>query len=147
MACQQCINDCCVRFCVEELLCATDCCGCCHLPTLLAPNLNLQAGTLLGQRTADLRFAPFDPLAVDGTQDLKGILQYHVITDANGNVVHRYFGPFGLGLDCGPLYTNRYVCGIFRTEHLVGDVASAVAAGGLRILEGGVTGPGLVKLV
>jgi hypothetical protein len=97
MACQTCLNDCCVRPCVEELLCAMDCCGCCHVPILLAPNLDLKAGTILGQRSSDLRFAPFDPLAVDGTQTPRGILQYHVLTDGDGNVVHRYFGYLGLG--------------------------------------------------
>lgn len=136
MACPTCVNNCCVRPCVEELLCAMDCCGCCHVPVLLAPNLDLQAGTILGQRTADLRFAPFDPLATDGTQTPKGILQYHVQTDAEGNVVGRYFGMLGLGLDCGPKYTNMYICGIFRTQDLVGDVASAAAAGWLRIFDG-----------
>lgn len=146
MACQNCVGKCELRICIEDLRCAYDCCGCCHLPILLAPDLDLKAGTLLGQRTSDLRYAPFDPLAVDGTQLFRGILQYHVITDEDGNVVHRYFGHLGLGLDCGPLYTNMYVCGIFRLQDLVGDVASAAAAGLLRLIDGNPGGSGLVRL-
>lgn len=84
MACPTCLNDCCVRPCVEELLCAMDCCGCCHVPILLGENLDIPAGTILGQRTADLKFVPFDPLAVDGSQLPRGIAQYHVQTDAEG---------------------------------------------------------------
>lgn len=146
MACETCQNDCCVRPCVEELLCALDCCGCCHIPILLAPNLDIKAGTLLGQRTSDLRFAPFDPLAVDGTQLFRGIAQYHVKTDDQGNVIDRYFGFLGLGLACGPKYTNMYVCGIFRIQDLIGDVASAAASGILKLLDGNPGGSGLVRL-
>lgn len=144
--CQTCVNNCCVRPCVAELLCALDCCGCCHIPILVAPNQDLLAGTLLGQRTADLRYAPFDPLAVDGTQLFRGILQYHVTTDANGDVINRYFGYLGLGLECGPKYTNMYVCGIWRLQDLIGDVASAAAASLLKLIDGNPGGQGLVRL-
>lgn len=123
-----------------------DCCGCCHIPILLGPNLDLEAGTLLGQRTADLRFAPFDPLAVDGTQLFRTILKFHVQTDDQGNIINRYFGQYGLSLECGPLYTNAYVCGIFRTQDLRGDVAAAVASGVLKLVDGLADGAGLVRL-
>lgn len=146
MACQTCVNECCVRPCVEELLCAMDCCGCCHVPVLIIPNQSLKAGTILGQRTSDLRFAAFDPNAVDGTQLPRGILQYHVETDAQGNVINRYFGMFGLGLECGPMYTNMYVCGIFRLQEIIGDVASAAAAGWLRLIDGNPGGSGLIRI-
>src|SRR5260221_6240114 len=146
MACQTCINSCCVRPCVEELLCAMDCCGCCHVPILLAANVDILAGTILGQRTADLRFVPFDPLAVDGSQQPRVILQYHVQTDDQGNVIDRYFGFLGLGLDCGPKYTNGYVCGIFRLQDIIGDVASAAASGWLKLIDGNPGGSGLVRI-
>lgn len=146
MACPTCLGKCELRICVEELHCVYDCCGCCHIPVLLAPNLDLKAGTLLGQRDADLRFDVFDPLASDGTQRFRGILKYHVMTDDQGNVVHRYFGHLGLGLDCGPLYTNMYICGIFRLQDLIGDVASAAASGLLRLVEGNPGGSGIVRL-
>lgn len=123
-----------------------DCCGCCHVPILLAPNLDIKAGTILGQRTSDLRFAPFDPLAIDGTQLPRGIAQYHVQTDADGNVVGRYFGFLGLGLECGPKYTNMYICGIFRLQDIIGDVASAAANNWLRLIDGNVGGSGLVRI-
>lgn len=146
MACQTCINNCCVRPCVEELLCAMDCCGCCHVPILIAPSQDLMAGTILGQRTSDLRFAPFDPLATDGTQLPRGILQYHVQTDDQGNVINRYFGFLGLGLECGPKYTNMYICGIFRLQELIGDVGAAAANNWLKLVDGNVGGNGLVRL-
>jgi hypothetical protein len=146
MPCQTCINDCCVRPCVEELLCAMDCCGCCHVPILLGPNLDIPAGTILGQRTTDLRFFPFQPLAVDGTQLPRGILQYHVQTNANGDVINRYFGHLGLGLDCGPKYTNMYVCGIFRIQDIFGDLASALSAGWARLIDGNPDGSGLFRV-
>lgn len=146
MACATCLNECCVRPCVEELLCAMDCCGCCHVPILLGENLSIPAGTLLGQRTADLRFIPFDPLATDGSQLPRGILQYHVQTNANGDVVGRYFGYLGLGLDCGPKYSNMYVCGIFRLQDILGDVGAAASAGWLRLIDGNPGGSGLVRI-
>lgn len=146
MACQTCINQCCVKPCVEELVCHYECCGCCHIPVLLIPDQDLPAGTILAQRASDLRFGPFDPLATDGLQFPKGFLKYHVLTDENGNVVHRYFGYLGLGLDCGQPYTNMYICGIFRTQDIVGDLASAVATPNFgRIVEGTVDA-GLVKI-
>lgn len=146
MACATCVNECCVRPCVEQLECAMDCCGCCHIPVLLAPNVSLKAGTILGQRTSDLRFDAFDPLAVDGRQIPRGLLMYHAVTNDQGAVIDRYFGHLGLGLECGPLYTNMYVCGIFRIQELIGDVASAVASNWLRLLDGNVGGSGLVRL-
>lgn len=123
-----------------------DCCGCCHVPILLAPSQDILAGTILGQRTSDLRFAPFDPLAVDGTQLPRGIAQYHVQTDDQGNVIGRYFGFLGLGLECGPKYTNMYICGIFRLQDIIGDVASAAAANWLRLIDGNPGGSGLVRI-
>lgn len=146
MACPTCVNDCCVRPCVEELQCALDCCGCCHLPVLYGEDLNILAGTLLGQRTADLRFVPFDPAAVDGSQLFRGIQKYHISTDAQGRVINRYFGYLGLGLDCGQIYGNMYVCGIFRIQDLIGDVAAAAASGILKLIDGLPGGSGLVRL-
>lgn len=146
MACVNCTGKCELRPCVEQLLCALDCCGCCHVPVLLAPNQDIKAGTILGQRESDLRFVPFDPLASDGSQLPRGIAMYHAITDNDGNIVDRYFGYLGLSLGCGPLYTNMYICGIFRLQDIIGDVASASAANWLKLVDGNVGGSGLVRL-
>lgn len=146
MACPTCISNCCIRPCVEELDCIYDCCGCCHIPILLAPNLDLPAGQLLGQLDSTRQYAAFDPTAVDGTQLFRGILKYHVQTDENGHVIGRYFGQLGLGLNCGPLYTNMYVCGMWRTEDLFGDVASAAATGIIKLVDGPASGPGIVRM-
>lgn len=143
--CDTCVNNCCVRPCVAELLCALDCCGCCHIPVLLAPNQDLKAGTILGQRSSDLRFVPFNPEATDGSEQPRGILHYHVITDADGRVTGRYFGMLGLGLDCGPLYTNMYICGIFRTQDLDGDLNAAIATGQFGRIVQGTEDSGLFK--
>lgn len=146
MACATCINDCCIRPCVEELLCAQDCCGCCDYAILLAPDLDIKAGTILGQITATRRYAPFDPAAIDGTQLPRVIARYHIKTDANGNPIERYFGFLGLGLQCGQKYTNGYYCGTFRLEDLVGDVAAAAAAGWLKLVDGLPGDTGIVRL-
>lgn len=146
MPCQNCLGKCQVRPCVEELLPAYECCGHCDLPFLLGPNLDLEAGTIIGQRTTDLRFYPFDPNASDGTQLPRAILRYHVRTDDQGNVIDRYFGPLGLGLECGQPYTNAWVCGIFRLQDLFGDVAAAAASGWLKLIDGNPGGSGLVRI-
>lgn len=146
MACEQCLNNCCIRPCVEELKCALDCCGCCHIPILLIPNLDIQAGTILGQRASDLRYGPYDPLAVDGTQIPRGFAHYHVLSNDDGDVVGRYFGLLGLGLECGQKYTNMYVCGIFRTQDIVGDLASAQATPNFGRIIDGTVDAGLFKL-
>lgn len=145
MACETCQNNCCIRWCVEELICATDCCGCCHLPVLFGPNLDIPAGQILGQKDADLRFYPFDPFATDGTQIPRGLSKYHYETDANGDVKNRYFNPLVPGSLCGEKYGNVYFCGIFRTQDLVGDVGAAESGRLLRILYGNADS-GLVKL-
>jgi hypothetical protein len=146
MACPQCISDCCHRWCVEELLCAMECCGCCDLPTLFGPNLNIQAGQLIAQKDDDLRFYPFDPAATDGTQNLLGVARYHIQTNAEGRVLHRYFNPMVPSSECGPIYSNRYVCGLFRTQDIIGDIAAARASGRLLRVEGN-DSAGLVKFV
>lgn len=147
MACQTCINNCCHRWCVEELVCAIECCGCCHIPVLMGPNESWHAGQIIAQKDSDLRFYEFDPFAVDGTQVPVGIAKYTVEADAQGNAISRYFNglsPFAEG--CGQPYTNMYVCGIFYTQYLRGDVSAARAAGILRRLEGN-DSTGLVKLI
>lgn len=146
MACDTCVNNCCTRPCVDELLCAISCGDCCHIPVLMLPNLDLEAGTILAQQTSTQRFGAFNPLANDGLQVPVGILKYHIQTNDAGDITGRYFGIFGLGLDCGPKYTNMYVSGFFRTQELRGDVASAIAAGLLRLIDGSVDA-GLVKLI
>lgn len=145
MACETCTSNCCIRWCVEELLCATDCCGCCHIRVMFGPNLDIPAGQILGKKTLDKRFYPFDPFAVDGTQIPRGISKYHYTTDANGDVVNRFFNPLVPNSQCGEKYGNMYVCGIFRTADLIGDVGAAEAGRLLRELTGD-TDSGLVKL-
>lgn len=105
------------------------------------------AGTILGQRQSDQLFVPFDPNATDGSQQPRGLLHYHVKTNEEGEVVGRYFGMFGLGMEsCGPKYTNMYVCGIFRLEDIVGDVAAAAASGWLKLVDGFPGGNGIVRI-
>lgn len=144
--CPTCISNCCHRWCVEELLCALECCGCCHLPTLFGPNLDIQAGQLLGQKDSDLRFYPWNPLATDGTQDLLGIAMHHLTTTAEGRVTNRFFQGLVPFIDCGQPYDNRYVCGIFRTQDIIGDITTARATGRLLRIEGN-DSAGLVRLV
>lgn len=129
MACQNCVNNCCIRWCVEELLCSRDCCGCCHIEVLFGPNLDIPAGQWLGQKTDDKRMYPFDPMATDGTQKPKGIAKYHYQTDANGDVLNRWFNPLVPGSLCGEKYGNMYVCGIFRNQDLRGETGAAESAG------------------
>ena len=57
----------------------------------------------------------------------------------------RYFSGLVPSSDCGQPYTNMYVCGIFYTQYLRGDIAAARAAGLLRRLEGNDSN-GYVKL-
>lgn len=146
MACDTCLNSCCIRPCVDKLVCAYECCGCCHLPVLFGPNLDMEAGTIVGMKDSDLRFYPFNPNASDGTQNPLGVTYRHYVTDANGDVNGTRFGPLGLGLECGEKYGNVYFCGIFRTEDLRGDVASAIAARLFRRISGSVDA-GLVKVI
>lgn len=145
-ACQQCINDCCHRWCLDELVCALDCCGCCHIPILMGPNEDWHSGQIIAKKDSDLRYYKFDPFATDGTQVPIGLAMYTVTSDENGFAQTRYFNGLVPGADCGQPYTNMYVCGIFYTQYLRGDVGAARAAGLLRTLEGN-DQTGLVKLV
>lgn len=146
MACQTCINNCCHRWCVDVLECATPCCGCCHLPVLMGPNQSWHAGQIIAQNDSDLRFYEFDPSAVDGTQVPLGIARETVESDENGNAINRFFNGLVPAAECGQPYTNMHVCGIFYTQYLRGDVAAARAAGLLRRIEGN-DSTGLVKLI
>lgn len=139
--CPTCINKCAHRWCVDMLLCAFDCCGCCHLLGVFVEDADIPAGTLLGERN-DKRLGPFDPLATDGLQNFMGIAMHHITTDENGEVLPRVYNPYTPSANCGPLYDNFYVCGIFFENQLFGDVDAAIAAGGLRRVHGG-----LVKLI
>lgn len=145
MACNTCQTNCCIRPCVERLHCAYECCGCCHLPVLLGPNLDMEAGTIVGMNDTDLRFYPFDPSADDGTQVPLGVTYEHYVTNAAGDIIGNRFGPLGLGLECGEKLGNVYFCGIFRITDLRGDIASAIAARLLRRISGSLDA-GLVKV-
>ncbi len=146
MSCPTCINDCSHRWCVEELLCAVECCGCCDLATLFGPNLDIPAGQLIAQKDSDERFYPFDPAATDGRQEPLGIARYHIKTNENGQPYHRYFNPLVPSSECGPLYSNRYVCGVFRTQDIRGNIQAAFATHRLLKVEGNAQ-TGLVKFV
>ena len=145
MACATCINNCCQRWCVDVLVCALDCCGCCHIPVLMGPNQSWHAGQIIAQKDSDLRFYEFDPFASDGTQVPTGLAMHTVDSDENGNAISRYFTGLVPAAECGQPYTNMFVCGIFYTQYLRGDVAAARAAGLLRRLEGNDSN-GYVKL-
>lgn len=146
MACQACINDCCQRWCIDHLVCALECCGCCHIPIMMGPNQSWHSGQIIAQKDSDLRFYNFDPLATDGTQNPLGIAMYTVESDANGKAMQRYFNGLVPAANCGQPYTNMYICGIFFTQFLRGDIAAARAAGLLQRKEGN-DSTGYVKLV
>ena len=145
MACENCINKCCQRWCVDRLDCALDCCGCCHIPILMGPNQSWHSGEIIAQNDTDLKFYIFDPYPTDGTQVPLGLAMYSVDSDENGTPHDRYFNGLVPGADCGPLHTNMYICGIFYTQQVHGDVASARAAGLLSRKEGN-DSVGYVKL-
>lgn len=113
----------------------------------MGPNQSWHAGEIIAQKDDDLRFYVFDPNATDGTQHPLGIAMWNVESDAMGNAINRYFNaqvPSASG--CGQPYTNMYICGIFRTQELRGQVGAARAAGLLKRKEGNDTA-GIVKLV
>lgn len=143
--CPTCIGPCCHRWEPCQIFCATDCCGCCPLPTIYGPNQTIEAGTIVAQRASDLLFFPFDPTATDGLQEPLGIQEWTITIDANGRV-QQYFNPFVPTSECGPLYSNRFICGIFYTQQLKGDVAAAWATGRLVRVEGTISS-GLSKFV
>lgn len=83
----------------------------------LAPNQTLAAGTLLGQVTATQKWIAYAAGAADGSQNPKLILEYAVVTDANGDVS---FGttPGQAGGDWGQKQKTApaYAGGVFRTQ-------------------------------
>lgn len=129
MACNNCINNCCQRWCVDELECALECCGCCHIPVLMGPNQIWRAGEIIAQKDSDMRFYIFDPFATDGTQVPLGLAKYVIESDENGYPYSRYFNGLVPAAECGPLHTNMFICGVFFTQQIHGDVAAARAAG------------------
>lgn len=57
------------------------------------PTSAIRPGLLLGQNTADTKLVPWDPAAVDGTENLYGINEQElVMTDAYGTAVDRACG-------------------------------------------------------
>ena len=71
--------------------------------------------------------------------------RFNVQTDDAGAIYGNEYNAYGI--DCPRLTTAMYVCGIFRTEEIVGDLAAAVSTGLFgRVLQGGYDGPGLYAL-
>lgn len=142
-SCPKC-GECCVEGCSHKVICAITCCGCCHLPVLFGPNQKIYAGTILAQSTEDQLFYKYDP--TDDTLDIpRGISVYSVETNENGEIL-KYSSMF-VGSLCNKLEDNMWVCGIFRIEDVIGNLAAALNYPGFgAILVGEVNGTGLWKL-
>ena len=100
----------------------------------LKPSTTFQAGTVLGQITAQPGvFAPYDNAALDGTEVARLILQYPCRTDASGNIAlgDQAAGEWGQTVKTAPAWKS----GTFKTADLVGLDAAAVADLG-RLVEG-----------
>lgn len=155
MANTQCMDcpTCCAELCPNPKIDCVTCdgaggrsgCGCCNIEIVLIPSTQYLAGMILGERAGDGRFGPFDPAATDGRQIPRGILKFKVQTDDAGAIYGNEYNAYGI--DCPRLTTAMYVCGIFRTEEIVGNLAAAVSTGLFgRVLQGGYDGPGLYAL-
>lgn len=138
-------GGCCVEACLNEIKCLYDCCGCCTIEVVPGPNQTLNAGTILAENLEDQCFYAYDP-----TNDLldcpAGVLRYRIETDADGNILNNFAPLFGE--KCGRRTTNMYICAIFRTQDLHGNVAAAFAKGSSfgRVVTGTPYSNGIVRL-
>lgn len=155
MANQNCTScpECCAELCPNPKIDCVTCdagtgtggCGCCTIEVVLLPSTTYLAGMILGERSSDGRFGVFDSAATDGRQTPRGILKFKVTTDENGAVHGNEYNPYGI--DCPRLTTPMYICGVFRTEEIIGDLAAATSTGLFgRVVQGPYDGPGLFKL-
>lgn len=142
--CPTCGQTCTIKACPGEL--KPSClCACPSKEIRPAPSKNLLAGTIMAQRSTDGFWDAYDPNATNGLEYPRGVLKYHTVTDETGRVI-RNTEPFGTG--CGPLTTQIFICGIFRNEQTVGDLAAALAQPGFgRLLVGFVGSAGEWKLL
>lgn len=88
---------------------------------LLAPNLSLSAGAVLGELTASPGvYAPYNAANGDGSEVAKCILERDALTDSDGNLAAGEFGQ--------RTTAAAYFGGIFYTADLIGwdDNAAAV---------------------
>lgn len=101
---------------------------------LLAPNLVLPAGQVLGEIAASPgTFAPYLAANTDGTQNPKCILTYPATTDGAGAIT--------LGDDTGTTYTRApaYFAGYFKSEELTGMDAAGLTKMGGKLISGTLT--------
>lgn len=117
-------GGCCVEGCLNEIKCLYECCGCCTIEVCFGPNLKLSAGTIVAENKNDLRFYAFDPNNEELDKPV-GILRYTIETDEDGNLTHKHAPLFAN--KCNGCATNVYICGIFRTQELHGNVAAATS--------------------
>lgn len=92
------------------------------LPVKLPASTDLAAGTVLGPVTATPGlYKAYNDANADGSQVAAGILQYHCITDAAGNITN--MSDLGSTDLAAPMFTQGY----FDCSELVGLDAAAVA--------------------
>lgn len=114
----------CTFFCIEDLECINSCAHCCPTEVRLGPNLALPRGQLLAQKASDGFYYPYNPAATDGLEIPKGVLKYHVHTDALGRVSDPRV-PF-FGTNNGHLTAIAWSQGDFRIGDIRGDLYAAL---------------------
>ena len=108
----------------------SSCCYCGErVEVKIAPNQVIKAGTIIGELTdMPMTYKAFDPLATDGTQYARVVLEWDVCTDDAGRIKN-WSGLWG----CGPNTTQAYLCGKFSLRDIndgdIGIINAARASG------------------
>lgn len=102
----------------------------------LGVSLTLAKGTVLGKRTSNNLHYAYNDALTDGTNVATCILQYDVVTDANGK---HYLGTNAVASEFNlpQMDTTAYVAGVFDTDDLTGYNAAAAADLHARVLPSG----------
>lgn len=91
----------------------------------LGVSLTLAKGTLLGKRTSNGLHYAYNDALTDGTQTAVGILEFDVVTDADGN---HYLGTNAVASQFNMPHrdASMFTCGTFDPTELTGwDAAAA----------------------
>ena len=105
------------------------------------PDTDFARGQIMAQRSSDNLWGAFNPDAEDGLQEPRLILRLRTVTDETGRI--KSFGTSRFASGCGPLVTNAYYEGTFRTEDIVGNLAAALGHPSFgRMIYGSPEGPG-----
>lgn len=124
MSCAVC-DRCCKKLCLYDQarnMCPTCCIG--DIDVSFRPNVDIPNTTLIGRVTGEDYFDIFDPDNVPDVLEASFITKYHVMTDADGNVVTNYVNySFACPKNRAPVLT----CGVFFIEDTQGDLARALA--------------------